>query len=164
LKCPKCDKESLDEESSFCAYCGAPFDSKPNSIDLTTGAGILAILAAVFAVAVGFIGVENYISSVAYYSTYYDASTFVGFLWFSIFAFVSSPFGFAGGILTLTRKRFKISVLGTLIMLVSGVFTFIVVWQYQYGFSGVILLAGIPIAALSVISAVFVVKSKTAFA
>lgn len=165
LKCAKCGKEILDEESSFCAYCGLPFDSKPSSIDLTTGAGILAIIAAVFSITVGVIGVTNYIASVDYYAAYgYDASTFIGFLFFSVFAFVSSPFGFAGGILALARKRFKISVLGTLIMLSSALFTFIVVWRYEYGFSDSILLAGIPIAALSIASAVFSVKSKTAFA
>lgn len=164
MKCAKCGKEILDEESGFCAYCGIPFDSKLKSSDLTIGAGVLAIIAAAFSMAVGAIGLVNYTSYINYYASYgYDASTFIGFLVFGVFAFISSPFGFAGGILSLTRKRFKISVLGMLVMLASALFTLIAVWHYQYNFSEGILLSGISIAAFSIASAVFVFKSKTEF-
>ena len=164
LKCAKCGKEILDEESSFCAYCGIPFDSGLKSSDLTTGAGVLAIIAAAFSIAVGAIGVVNYLSYIDIYASYgYDASTFIGFLVFGVFAFISSIFGVAGGILALTKKRFKLSVLGILVMLASALFTLIAVWYYQYGFSEGILLSGISIAAFSIASAVFVFKSKTKF-
>jgi len=162
VNCAKCGKEILDEESSFCAYCGVTFDSKPQSTGLATGAGLLAIIAAAFSVAVGAIGVVNYLSYIDYYSAYgYEASTFIGFLYFGVFAFIASAFGFAGSALALTRKRVKISVLGTIVMFASVVFTFIVVWYYDYGFSEGILLSGISIAAFSIASAIFVTKSKT---
>jgi hypothetical protein len=80
---------------------------------------------------------------------------------FGIFAFIASVFGFAGGILALTRKRVKISVLGTIIMFASVLFTFVAVWYYEYGFSEGILLSGTSIAALSIASAILVVNSKT---
>jgi ribosomal protein L37E len=163
LKCAKCGKEILDEESSFCAYCGSPFDSKLKSSDLTTGAGILAIIAATFSIAVGAIGVVNYLAYVDYYAGYGYESAFIGFLFFAVFAFIASIFGFAGGILALTRKRFKFSVLGMLVMYASALFTLIAVWYYQYNFSEGILLSAISIAAFSIVSAVFVVKSKTEF-
>ena len=164
MKCTKCGKEILDEESSFCAYCGSPFDSKLKTSDLTTGAGILAIIAAAFSIAVGAIGVVNYLSYVSYYVSYgVDTSAFTGFLLFAGFAFIASIFGFAGGILALTRKRFKISILGMLVMYASALFTLVTVWHYQYNFSDGILLSGIPIAALSIVSTVFVFKSKTKF-
>jgi hypothetical protein len=161
LNCTKCGKEILDEESSFCAYCGIPFDSKPQNTGLATGAGLLAIIAAAFSVAIGAIGVVNYLSYVDYYAAYgYDASTFIGFLYFGIVALIASAFGFAGSALALSGKRVKISVLGTIVMFASVVFTFVAVWYYDYGFSEGILLSGISIAALSIASAIFLVKSK----
>lgn len=164
LNCAKCGKEILDKESSFCAYCGIPFDSKPKSSDLATGAGILAIIAATFSGALGTIGIVNYQSYIAYYTSYgYDTSGSIGFLLFGVFALVSSIFGVAGGMLALTRKRFKFSVLGILLVLASAVFTFIAVWQYQYGYTEVMLLSEISMGVFSVASAVFVVKSKTEF-
>jgi hypothetical protein len=161
LKCAQCGKEILDEKSSFCAYCGIPFDSKPQNTGLATGAGLLATIAAAFSVAIGAIGVVNYLSYVDYYAAYgYDASTFIGFLFFGIFALIASAFGFAGSALALSGKRVKISVLGTIVMFASVVFTFADVWYYDYGFSEGILLSGISVAALSIASAILVVKSK----
>jgi DNA-directed RNA polymerase subunit RPC12/RpoP len=164
LSCAKCGKEILDKESSFCAYCGTRFDSKPQSSDLTTGAGILAIIAATFSIAVGVFGIIYYQSYVAYYASYgLDSSGSIGFLFFLSFAFVSSGFGFAGGMFALTKKRFKFSVIGILLMLASTLFTFIALWQYQYGYPEVVLLSGISIGAFSLASALFVVRSKSEF-
>jgi hypothetical protein len=165
LNCAKCGKEILDKESSFCAYCGVPFDSKPKNTELTTAAGILATIAATFSAAVGTIGIVYYQSYIDYYTSYgYDTAGSIGFLLFAAFAFISSASGFAAGILTLTRKRFKISIAGILLMLASTVFTFIAAWYYQYGYTEGILLSGISIGAFSIASAVFVFKSKTEFA
>jgi hypothetical protein len=164
LKCAKCGKEILDEESSFCAYCGTPLDSKPKSSDLATGAGILATIAGTFSGAVGTIGIVNYQSSVAYYASLgYDTSTYMGFLLFGVFALISSVFGVAGGMLALTRKRFKFSVLGILLVLASALFTFIVIEQYQYGYTDIIMLSEISIAVFSLASAILVLKSKNKF-
>jgi hypothetical protein len=116
------------------------------------------------AVAAGAIGVVNYLSYVDYYTTYgYDTSLFIGFLFFGVFAFISSIFGFTGGVLALTRKRLKISVIGILVMLASALFILITVWYYQYNFSEGILLSAISIGAFSIASAILVVKSKNAF-
>lgn len=162
--CAKCGKEILDRESSFCAYCGTRFDSKPQSSDLTTGAGILAIIAATFSVVVGVLGITYYQAYIAYYATYgLDSSGSIGFLFFLSFAFVSSGFGFVGGTLALAKKRFKLSVIGILLMLASAIFTFIVFWHYQYGYPEAILLTGISISAFSLASAIFMVRSKSKF-
>jgi len=165
LSCPKCGKKVLDEESYFCAYCGIPFDSKHKGSNLANEAGILAIIAATFSGALGTIAFIHYQSYITYYASYgADASNAPGFLLFGAFALISSIFGVAGGILALARKRFKFSVLGTLLMLASAILTFIVVWQYQYGFTDTVLLSGISIGAFSLASAVLVAKSKTEFA
>jgi hypothetical protein len=164
MNCSKCGKEILDEKSSFCAYCGIPLDSEHGNTDFVTGAGIMAIVAAASSITICAIGIAFYQSYSAYYATYgLDASGSVGFLLFAGFALVSSIFGFAGGVLSLAKKRFSLAVLGTILMLASAIFTFTAVWRYGYGFGEGILLAGIPTLALSVMSTVFLVKSKTAF-
>jgi hypothetical protein len=164
LECAKCGKEILDKKSSFCAYCGVPLSSKPQNTALTTVAGTLATIAAAFSAAVGTIGIVYYQSYINYYASYnYDTSNSIGFLLFAIFAFIASAFGFAGGILALTKKRFKISITGILLMLASTIFTFIAVWHYQYSFTEGILLSGISIGAFSIVSTVFTIISKTEF-
>jgi glucan phosphoethanolaminetransferase (alkaline phosphatase superfamily) len=165
LNCAKCGKEIQDKKSSFCAYCGVPFDTKPQNTALTTVAGTLAIIAAAFSAALGTIGIVYYQSYIAYYTSLgYDTSGAIGFLLFAIFAYVASAFGFAAATLTLARKRFKIAVAGTTLMLASTIFTFIASWYYQYGYTEGILLAGISIGAFSIASTVFIINSKTEFA
>lgn len=164
MNCTKCGKEIQDKKSSFCAYCGVPFDSQPKK-ELTVAAGILAIIAAAFSAAVGTIGVVYHQSYIDYYTSYgADTSGSIGFLLFATYAFIASAFGFASGMLTLTKKRFKLSVAGSIIMLASALFTLIVVRQFEYGFTEGILLSGVSIGAFSIISAVFTIKSKTDFA
>lgn len=163
MNCANCGKEILDKTSSFCAYCGTPFDSKPKK-ELTTAAGILAIIAAAFSAAVGTIGIVSYQAYVDYYAAYgYDTSGAIGFILLAAFAFIAAAFGFAAGMLTLTKKRFKIAVTGTIIMLASTIFILIATWYYQYGFTEGILLATVSIGAFSIASAGFLITSKTEF-
>jgi DNA-directed RNA polymerase subunit RPC12/RpoP len=65
LNCADCGKEIIDEDSSFCAYCGNPFESKKNKTELLGGAAILIIIAATFTLALGVIGLMNYQATVA---------------------------------------------------------------------------------------------------
>jgi DNA-directed RNA polymerase subunit RPC12/RpoP len=164
LSCANCGKEILDKESDFCAYCGVRFDSKPKSPDLTTGAGILAIMAATFSIIVGVFGIRYYQLYVSYFASYgADSSGSIGFLLFLSFAFVSSGFGFAGGMLALAKKRFHLSVFGIVLMLCSALFTFVALWLYEYGYPDIILLSGISVITFSVASALFVGRSKSKF-
>jgi len=164
MACAKCGKEILDKESSFCAYCGASFDTKSSGSGLTIGAGVLAMVAAVFSVAVGFMGVNYYQTYIAYCASYgVDASGSFGFLLFASFAFVSSALGFAGGALALTKKRFMFSVTGMLVMLASALFTFVSLWRFGYGFIEGLLLPGISIIGFSILSTVFATRSRKEF-
>ncbi|MHA2407800.1 MAG: hypothetical protein ACXACA_05475 [Candidatus Ranarchaeia archaeon] len=134
------------------------------SADLATGAGILATIAGTFSGAIGTIAIINYQSAVAYYTSQgIDTSPYIGFLLLGIFALISSVFGVAGGMLVLTRKRFKFSVLGILLVLASALFTFIVVELYQYGYAEIIMFSGTSIVVFSLASAILVFKSKTEF-
>ncbi|MCW4007108.1 MAG: zinc-ribbon domain-containing protein [Candidatus Bathyarchaeota archaeon] len=163
MNCSKCGKKILDENSSFCAYCGVPLDSESRSSD-SIAPGILAIVAAAFSIAAAAIGINNYQTYIAYYSQYgYTAAEFLGFLLFGIFALVASIFGFAAGVLSLAKKRFKFAVLGTVLLVASAVFSLAVIWRYGYGYGEYIMLSVFPTLALSLISTFFLVKSKSAF-
>ena len=164
MNCTKCGKEILDKTSSFCAYCGVAFDTKPHK-ELTTTAATLTTIAAAFSAAIGAIGIYYYQSYIDYYSAYgYDTSGAIGFILFAAFAFIASATGFASGILTLTKKRFKITIVGTIIMLASAIFTFTASRYYKYGYTEGIILAGVSIAAFSIMSTIFTIKSKAEFA
>jgi glucan phosphoethanolaminetransferase (alkaline phosphatase superfamily) len=163
LKCTNCGKEIQDEKSSFCAYCGTPLNSKPKK-ELTTPAGILALIAASFSAAIGTIGVVSYQAYSNYYASYgYDTSGAIGFIYLGAFAFIAAAFGFAAGILTLTRKRFKIAITGTILVIASTIFTLIATWYYNYGYTEGILLATVSTGALSIMSTIFIITSKTEF-
>ena len=163
MNCTNCGKEIQDETTSFCAYCGAPLNSKPKK-ELTVVAGILTLIAASFSAAIGTIGAVSYPAYVNYYAAYgYDTSGAIGFLLLGAFAFIAAAFGFAAGILTLTRKRFKIAIAGTILVLASTIFTLIATRYYNYGFTEGILIATVPTVALSSISTIFIIKSKTEF-
>jgi hypothetical protein len=166
LNCQKCGKEVLDEKSAFCAYCGVPFDSQSkNNSDFLNSAGILTTIAAAFTVAAGFVGITTYQSYLAYYTAYsMDAPGVLGFLFFAAFAFVASIFGFAAAMFSLRRKRFKLAVVGTVLMCASVIFTLVVVWYYGLGYSDGIMVSGVPTLALSLVSTFLLVKSKGSFA
>ena len=164
MNCTQCGKPILDNESSFCAYCGMSFDSKPISSGLTNGAAILAIVAAVFSVAAGVSGLNYYQSYIAYYTAYgIDTSSSIGFLLFASFAFVAAAIGFVGSMLALAKKRLKIIVTGMFVMMASAVFTFIALWYFGYGFIETLMLPEISIIALSITSIIFIVKSRADF-
>lgn len=163
MNCAECGKEILDEKSSFCAYCGTAFDSKTKSTDLTTSAGILATIAGTFSGGIGTIGIVTYQSAIVNYSSLYDTSIYIGFLFLGVFALIAAVFGVAGGMLTLAKKRFKITFTGMLLVLASAIFTFAIIEWYQYGYTDVIMLAEISIAVFAITSAVLVFKSKKEF-
>lgn len=164
MTCVECGKPILNKESSFCAYCGISFDSKPISSGLTSEAAILAIVAAIFSVAAGVSGLNYYQSYVTYYTAYaVDTSGSIGFLLFSSFAFVAAAIGFASGILALAKKRLKVIVSGILFMFASPIFTFVALWHFDYGFLESLLLPEISIIAFSIISIVFIIKSRANF-
>ena len=164
MTCAECGKPILDKQSSFCAYCGISFDSKPISSGLTNQAAILAIVAAVFSVAAGVSGLNYYQSYVRYYTTYgMNTSGSIGFLLFASFAFVAAAIGFVGGMLALAKKRLKVIVTGMLVMLASAVFTFVALWHFGYGFLETLLLPEISIIAFSITSIFFTVKSRADF-
>ena len=61
------------------------------------------------------------------------------------------------------RKRFKLAVLGTILMCASAIFTFIITWWYNFGFTDGILVSEVPTLSLYMRSTILLVKSKKSF-
>ena len=164
MNCAKCGKEILIEESSFCAYCGNAFESKPNNSNLLVGSGILAIIAGAFSAAIGTIGIYTYLSAVAYFSAQGgDTQVYTGFLFLGIFAAVAAALCLSGGMLALSKKHFKISVLGPVLALASSIFTLAIVQLFGYGYTDVIILIEISVMIFSIISTTLLTKTRTEF-
>jgi len=170
LSCPNCGKEILDEDSPFCPNCGKSlasdgdsiqnaFEVQQKSTDLVLAAAILTIVASAFSAGLGYIGVYQYTSLVAYY----DSSILTGFLILAAVGLTVSAFAIFGGIFMLKRKYIKVSVLGVALLLVSVVANYVTLQHYNYGFSDIIVMSEIAILILSVLSGVFVATSKAEF-
>lgn len=172
MNCANCGKEIIDEDSTFCPNCGKSLASDEDEIqnvvevqqarstDLVLAAAILTIVAAAFSAGLGYIGVYQYTSLVAYY----DSSLLMGFLILAAVGLTVSAFAITGGIFMLKRKYIKISMIGVALLLVSVVTNYVTLQHYTYGFTDIIMMSEITILILSVLSGVFVATSKAEFA
>ncbi len=175
MNCAECGKEIVDETSSFCAYCGNSFDVKKNKLELLGSAAILLIIAATFAATLGVIGLLNYQANVAAYATNVDyyisigvseaeyIATFLGFLLFGIINVVAFIPGIIGGFFSLLKKRFRFSLISSIIVLCSSLATFIIIWYYGYGYADIVLMSEIPMLVFSFLSIFLINKSKKEF-
>jgi hypothetical protein len=127
-------------------------------------AGLLTLIAAAFAVTMGVVGIVSYQSYLDYYGYYgYDTSNAIGFLLLAGFGFVSSAFGFVGAAFSFMRKRVKITLLGAVLLLASGIFTVIAEWYYKLGYSDGIMGSTVPIIVLSLASIFLLLKSRKTY-
>jgi hypothetical protein len=164
LNCAECGKEIMDEDSSFCAYCGNPFDSKKNKSVLLGGAANLLILAATFTLSIGIIGLMNYQATVAYYSSIGgDIAPYLGFLLFGLIDIIMFIPGLLGSLSALFKRRFKFSFITAILVLCSSLATFTIIQFYAYGYADIVLFIEIPILVFSILSIFLIYKSKTEF-
>ena len=164
LNCAECGKEIVDETSSFCAYCGNPFDSKKNKSELISSAAILLIIAATFTAAMGIIGLINYLATLDYVSQVGgDISVYLGFLIFGIFNVIACIPGLIGGLCTLFKKRYKFSLISAIVVLASALVTFMIIEYYAYGYADSVLILEISILVFSFLSIFLINKSKMEF-
>jgi hypothetical protein len=173
LNCPNCGEEIIDEDATFCPKCGkslSPEDeTQQDSIslqqkqtDLVLAAAILSIISATFVASLGYIGVYQYNSLLAYYGSALS-SEFLGFLIFGAVGIVAAIFALIGGIFMLKRKRFIVSTLGFILPLLSVFITYIIIQQYNYGFTDILLFTEIAAFILSFMSGILVFTSKAEF-
>ena len=180
MNCAECGKEIVDETSSFCAYCGNSFDVKKNKLELLGSAAILLVIAATFAATLGVIGLlnyqayvaaapltyaqnVNYFMSIGVFSEAEYLATFLGFLIFGIINIVAFIPGLIGGFFALFKKRYRFSLISSIIVLCSSLTTFIIIWYYGYGYADIVLMSEIPMLVFSFLSIFLIKKSKKDF-
>jgi predicted nucleic acid-binding Zn ribbon protein len=167
LNCPNCGKEILDEDASFCPKCGESlepeYEIQQKHTDLVLTAAMLTMIAAAFVASVGYIGIYQYTTLLAYYGSTM-ASELLGFLIFGVDGIIVAAFTLVGGIFMLKRKWFIFSMLGAIFPLVSIFVTYISIQHYHYGFTDILLFTEISATIFSIMSILLIFKSKAEFA
>lgn len=157
LRCRKCGKD-MAQDANYCSNCGNLM--KPGSSWRTgfpTAGGVLAITATSVCIWVGFIGVYASASRVGYYLGYPQSPLLI----MGIFGFIGFVSGLIGGIFALQRRHFAVAMLGSSLILISGVVD-MVVFAPKMAMIGE--LFGAPNIILSSLSLIFIALSKEQFA
>ncbi len=173
MNCPYCDTELVDEDAPFCPKCGKSLTSEDepeqNSMiiqqkqtDLLPVAAVLTIIAATFMASIGYIGVYQTLALIDFYGTTL-ASEFLGFMIFGIVDLLCAGFALVGGMFILKRKRFKISILGVVLLLASLLVTYIINIQYEYGFTDILLFSEVSVFIMAILSGAIIFTSKVEF-
>jgi hypothetical protein len=164
LYCPHCGKEILDEKAVYCPYCAKPLVLAPQAgvvrkrTGFPTAAGILTIIAACISIFIGTVGIIDLGTSFAYYYGFAYAFFFMG-----IFGILAFAFGLTGGIFSIKRIHFALSIVGISLVLVSG-FVTIIELAAMGNYAWVVgLLFGLPIVLLSLLGVIFAGISKGEF-
>ena len=175
MECSNCGKEIIDENSSYCAYCGNPFDSTKQIVKLSNSSATFLIFSSVFTLVLGVIGILNYQAAPANYAAnaqYYASiglteadflANYLGFLFFGILNVAVFVPGFIGGLSTLFKKNYKLSLISSIIVFCASIASLIIIWFYEYGYSDIVLFSEIPIFVFSILSTYLVIKSKREF-
>jgi hypothetical protein len=139
---------------------------KPESSkwDFTANSAILSFVAAAFGITLGVVGFNSYESYISYYSYYgYATPEAVGFWIIAGLAIAAGAIGILSGVFALVKKRFAVTLIGPVLLLVSGIVTFAVEYSYKLSYSDGITIPAVMMIALSVIALPLLFKSKAAY-
>jgi len=161
LNCPSCGKEVIDDNAIYCPYCTKPLRLLRKRTGLPIAGGILTIIAACVSIIGGVIGMAAFISFLSW-SYYYYYRPIYQVLFMGVFGILAFALGLTGGIFSLKRRHFALSIIGTSFVVVSGVITMeaiAITGSWSFG-----LLLGLPPVLLSILGLIFVAISKGEFA
>jgi hypothetical protein len=130
-------------------------------MDLPLAASILTITAAFVSLFIGIVGMMESATMSARMRSYVD------YLWIfeGVFGIVGFAFGWMGGMLSLERRRFRFSIVGMSVVLLSG-FVTMVVFGVAFGLGGVLsggLLFGLSTIVLSILGLICTTVAKKEF-
>lgn len=172
LTCRYCGRVIKEENAIYCPFCAKPVRTVQLPLGGKTGfpitAGILTIIASCMSIIIGIAGVIAFANSFSYYYynyyyRYYYGPDY-GWLFLAIFDILAFAFGLTGGILSIRRRQFTLSIVGMSLGLVSGFVTMIVAGGLVRDGSWVGALAfGLPMIILSILSVIFAAVSKGEF-
>lgn len=166
MKCPHCGEEVPYENVKFCPNCGKSLVVKQKiGTDLVLVAAILTIISAAFSAGLGYIAFDRYLVY-AFAAEAYSFAAIAGFLVVGILGIVGAVFGIIAGRFMLKRENVNFSMLGVILLLVSSFGNYITLSFYgyvQYGFMEVAMFCEITILVFSILSAMFLTKTKAEF-
>lgn len=132
--------------------------------DFTANAATLSFVAAALGITLGVVGFNSYESYVSYYSYYgYPTPQAIGFWIIAGLAIAAGAIGILSGVYALVKKRFALTLIGPVLMLVSGIVTFAVETLYDLGYSDGLTIPAVAMIVLSVIALPLLFKSKAAY-
>jgi hypothetical protein len=142
-------------------YLKEPMSSK---WDFTANSAILSFVATAFGITLGVVAFNSYESYISYYSYYgYATPEAVGFWIIAGLAIATGAIGILSGVFALVKKRFALTLIGPVLMLVSGISTFAVEYAYKLSYSDGITIPSVMMIVLSVIALPLLFKSKAAY-
>lgn len=142
-------------------YLNEPTSSK---WDFSANSAILSFVAAAFGITLGVVAFNSYQSYVSYYSYYgYATPEAIGFWIIAGLGIATGAIGILSGLFALVKKRFAVTLIGPVLMLVCGIATFAVEYYYKLSFSDGITLPAVMMIVLSVIALPLLFKSKAAY-
>jgi len=132
--------------------------------DFTANSSMLLFVAAALGVTLGVVGFISYTTYVSYYSYYgYSTPEAVGFWMIAGLAVAAAAAGILSGVFALIKKRFTVTLIGPILLVISGVATFAIETSYKLSFSDGITIPAVMMISLAVIALPLLLKSKTAF-
>jgi hypothetical protein len=155
----RCRKYRIDKSAvaDYCVSCGTPTKIKPSrNTGFSTAGGVLAIAATSVCIWVGAVGFYASTSRLGYYLGYSQFPLLI----MGIFGSVGFAFGLVGGIFALRRTHFAFAMLGSSLILVSGIVD-MVVFAPKIAMIGE--LFGLPNIILSSLSLILIALSKAEF-
>ena len=166
MKCPHCGEDVPYENVKFCPNCGKTLvvKQKTGTTDLILVTAILTIMSAAFCAGLGCVGIERYLFWTS--NGYVDLT--IGFVGGGILSIVGAVFGILAGRFMLKRENVNFAMLGIILLLVSvfGDFILFNIFLYgyaQYGFAEISIFTEIVIFIFTILSALFLTKTKAEF-
>lgn len=142
-------------------YPEQPVSSK---YDFTANSAVLSFVAAAFGITLGVVGFNSYQSYVSYYSYYgYATPEAIGFWIIAGIGIATGAVGIVSGVFTLVKKRFAVTLIGPILMMVGGIAVFVVMYLYRLSFSDGITVPAVMMIVLSVIALPLLFKSKASY-
>lgn len=166
-KCPACGKEIIDAEAIYCPHCSKPLkELVRKKTKFPIAGGILAIIIACW-------HLVFVISDFVSYFVYPPTDDFLllplyVYLVFEILYLISFNLGLTGGIMSLRRKNFVLSIVGSSYLLVTDLvgwisLFFLTIRPLLIEEILVNLLIALPVIVLEILSVIFVAISKKEF-
>ncbi|MGA2682283.1 MAG: hypothetical protein ABSF44_10860 [Candidatus Bathyarchaeia archaeon] len=124
--------------------------------------GILTIITASFTIFTAFLAIAQAASYTNLYYFQQNLTYLVFALFVGIWNFIAFGLGLAGGIFSIKRNHFALSIVGISLLLVAGFFSFLEFGIFAGAwYSGMII--GMPLIILAILSVIFVGVSKNEF-